>query len=79
MSSDTPVFCKAVDMGNMAPNRIMLSQLMVFNAASTLRKHPVKIMATAASITAVTGAMGMKSNAMAATIANIITAAMGAL
>ena len=52
---------------------------MVLYAASTFLKHPQITINNAATVTAVTGAMGMKSKTIAATIANIMTAAKGAL
>ena len=77
--AETPVFSKATDIGIMAAMRIILSQFMVLYAASTFLKHPQITINNAATVTAVTGAMGMKSKTIAATIANIMTAAKGAL
>ena len=78
-ADDTPVFWSAVDRGIIAAMSTMLSQLMVLYAASTLRKHPVKMVSSAAMITAVTGATGTKSNTIMAIISSIIAAATGAL
>ena len=77
--SETPVFCSATDIGIIAAMSTMLSQLIVLYAASTLRKQPVSTISRPAIITAVTGAMGMKSNTMTAIIASMIIAATGAL
>ena len=77
--AETPVFSSAVAIGIMAAMRTMLSQLMVLYAASTLRKHPVTTISKPAAMTAVTGAIGMKSNTITAIIASIIIAASGAL
>ena len=74
---EIPVFSKAVDIGIIAAMSMMLSQLMVLYAASTLRKHPVNTVKRPAIMTAVTGATML--NAIAAIIPIIITAATGAL
>ena len=75
MNSDAPVFSSAIDMGIMAAMSTIDSQLMVLYAASTLRKQPVSTINTAAIITAVTGATGMKSNTIMATISAMMAAA----
>ena len=77
--AEAPVLVRATDMGIMAAMSTMLSQLMVLYAASTVRKQPVRIISTAAISTAVTGATGMKSNTIMATMATMTAAATGAL
>ena len=79
MNSDVPVFSSAVDIGIIAANNTIVSQLIVLYAASTLRTQPVTTISTAAIITAVTAATGIKSNTIIATISTIIAAATGAL
>ena len=79
IAADAPVFSSATDMGIMAAMSTTLSQLIVLYAASTLRKQPVSTISTAAIITAVTGATGMKSNTIMATMSSIMQAAKGAL
>ena len=66
-------------MGIIAAKRTIVSQFIVLYAASTLRRQPVTTIRTAAIITAVTGAMGMKSNTIIAIIRSMMAAAIGAL
>ena len=79
MRSDIPVFSSACDIGIIAANSTMVSQLIVLYAASMLRTQPVRTMSTDAMSTAVTGAIGMKSKTISAIISSIIAAATGAL
>lgn len=76
---DTPVFSNAVDIGSIAAKSTMVCQLIVLYAASTLRTQPVMTINIAASSTAVTGATGIESTTIMTIIANMISAAMGAL